>query len=89
MDDSSTSTANQSNLAFQQKDAPIQYCHKYRSNAGQREKYELDGDGDLINVARDTSGTFPEYVASRSAVTPKYLVHAKKLPIKFVCSFIC
>ena len=61
------------------------YCHKYNSNRV-NEEYLQDSDGDLINVAVDDCSyfDFTEFVASSNIVTPKYLVHAKKIEKKFV-----
>ena len=61
------------------------YCHKYNSNRV-NEEYHQDSDGDLINVAVDDCNyyDFTEFVASSNIVTPKYLVHAKKIEKKFV-----
>ena len=61
------------------------YCHKYNSNRV-NEEYHQDSDGDLINIAVDDCNyyDFTEFVASSNIVTPKYLVHAKKINKKFL-----
>ena len=58
---------------------PAKYCYKYYSKFGSKEEHQQDSDGDLTNNAVDDDKHFPQFVASSNVVTPKYLVHAKKL----------
>ena len=71
------------NQAFKS-NLPTHYCHKYCSEPYTREAFQQDSSGDHINVAADNATVSPEYVASSSLVTPKYLVQARKLSGKLV-----
>ena len=64
---------------------PAQYFFKYSPEVF--ETFQQDSSGDYINIAVDKALVLPQYVASSDLVTPKYLVQAKKIPVKLVSGF--